>query len=215
MTLSTQFVTLLSMIGMGISFAASFDTYNRFLQRATRGTVLVFVNDVLFWCIEAIVLFWVLFQANEGELRFYLLIALACGYAAYQSLLRKLYLNLLETTIAFIIRLAKITKQLFILFLVRPVYWLFTFCLQIVLMIATLLFFLLKSIFTIAKVALKAVLFIVSIPIKPIIWILSLAWSVLPRKFTWHVEAALIRTWGKCTLYFRKVYKFIQQLRAK
>ncbi len=215
MTLSTQFLTLLSMIGMGFSFAASFDTYNRFLHRATRGKVLVFINDMLFWCIEAVVLFWVLFQVNDGEVRFYLLLALACGFAAYQSLFKHLYLKCLEIGIGLFIRLAKLTKKLFLLFLVRPVRSLILFCLQIILAFGTLLFFLLKSIFTIAKGILKAVLFIVSIPIKPIVWILSVAWGLLPRRLTWNIEAVLIRTWGKCTFYFHKAYRFIKRLKAK
>ncbi|MFL6554633.1 MAG: spore cortex biosynthesis protein YabQ, partial [Bacillus sp. (in: firmicutes)] len=36
MTLSTQFITLLSMIGMGSLFGAMFDTYQRFLKRPKR-----------------------------------------------------------------------------------------------------------------------------------------------------------------------------------
>ena len=49
MTLSTQFMTMLSMIGMGTLFGAMFDTYQRFLNRPKRKQWIVFFNDLLFW----------------------------------------------------------------------------------------------------------------------------------------------------------------------
>ncbi len=90
MTLSTQFLTMLSMIGMGSLFGAMLDTYQRFLKRPKRKSLIVFINDLFFWIIQALLIFYTLFQVNNGELRFYIFLALLCGFAAYQSLFKRL-----------------------------------------------------------------------------------------------------------------------------
>ena len=103
MTLSTQFITMLSMIGMGAFFGAALDTYNRFLQRRKRKSWLVFINDILFWLFQGLFIFFILFHVNQGELRFYIFLALLCGFAAYQSILKQLYLKCLEKLISIVI----------------------------------------------------------------------------------------------------------------
>src|SRR3954465_1158702 len=110
MTLSTQFVTLLSMIGMGSLFGAMFDTYQRFLKRPKRKQWIVFFNDLLFWMIQAVIIFYTLFQVNNGELRFYIFLALLCGFAAYQSLFKGMYLSLLEMMIKTILAVSRFIK---------------------------------------------------------------------------------------------------------
>src|SRR6476659_5920333 len=111
MTLSTQFLTMISMIGMGSLFGAMFDTYQRFLKRPKQKAWIVFINDLLFWMIQALLIFYTLFLVNNGELRFYIFIALVCGFAAYQSLFKGLYLSLLETIIRSIIGLYRFLKK--------------------------------------------------------------------------------------------------------
>ena len=70
------------------------DTYQRFLKRGHRNRWIVFINDILFWMIQGLIIFYVLFLVNHGELRFYLLLALICGFSAYQALMKRLYLGL-------------------------------------------------------------------------------------------------------------------------
>ena len=102
MSLDTQFITLISMIGMGISFGAAFDTYNHFLVRGKRKLWFVFLNDILFWCTQALLIFYVLYESNYGEWRFYILLALLCGYSAYQALFKNLYKKFLKMAINWI-----------------------------------------------------------------------------------------------------------------
>ena len=64
MTLSTQFLTMLSMIGMGSLFGAMLDTYQRFLNRPKRNHWIVFFNDLLFWVIQALLIFYTLFLSE-------------------------------------------------------------------------------------------------------------------------------------------------------
>lgn len=121
MTLSTQFLTMLSMIGMGALFGVMLDTYQRFLQRPKRKSWIVFINDLLFWIIQALFVFYVLFLANNGELRFYIFIALLCGFAAYQSLLRDIYRKLLELLITAVVAVYRFIKGAIHLLVYKPV----------------------------------------------------------------------------------------------
>jgi spore cortex biosynthesis protein YabQ len=121
MTLSTQFVTLLSMIGMGSLFGAMFDTYQRFLKRPKRKQWIVFFNDLLFWMIQAVIIFYTLFQVNNGELRFYIFLALLCGFAAYQSLFKGMYLSLLEMMIKTILAVSRFIKKAFLVLIYKPI----------------------------------------------------------------------------------------------
>ncbi|WPZ18478.1 spore cortex biosynthesis protein YabQ [Geobacillus subterraneus] len=120
MSITTQLLTMLTMIGMGGWLGMALDTYNRFLKREERAHWLVFVNDVLFWAVQALLVFYVLLLVNDGELRFYLFLALLCGYAAYQSLLRSLYVRVLEWLIWLAVRLGQALAQLFRYTVIRP-----------------------------------------------------------------------------------------------
>ncbi|MEH7523396.1 spore cortex biosynthesis protein YabQ, partial [Bacillus sp. JJ1503] len=121
MTLSTQFITMLAMIGMGSVFGAALDTYNRFLKRSNRKSWIVFINDILFWVVQGLAIFYILFIVNRGELRFYIFIALLCGFAAYQSLFKGLYVRLLEISISVIVAIYRFLLKLFHYMIYKPV----------------------------------------------------------------------------------------------
>lgn len=72
MSVTTQLETMLAMIGMGGWLGLSIDTYSRFLQRRKRARFIVFINDVLFWLLQGLIIFYVLLLVNEGELRVYI-----------------------------------------------------------------------------------------------------------------------------------------------
>src|SRR6478735_5710776 len=126
MTLNTQFMTMLAMIGMGIFFGAGLDTYNRFLKRSKRKSWLVFINDVLFWIFQGLFIFFVLFRVNQGELRIYIFIALLCGFAAYQSLFKVIYSRWLEMLISFVISLLRFFVKIVYLLVYKPIYFVIT-----------------------------------------------------------------------------------------
>ena len=137
MTLSTQFYTLIAMIGMGSYFGAALDTYQFFLKRPTRSRLIVFIHDLLFWVLQALLIFYVLFIVNQGEIRFYLFLALVCGFAAYQALLKKGYLWVLQTIIAFCRATIQLVKRICVILVVKPIVG-----------IVSLLFFVVKVIFS-------------------------------------------------------------------
>ncbi|MGG5254552.1 spore cortex biosynthesis protein YabQ [Neobacillus sp. SM06] len=200
MTLTTQFMTMASMIGMGALFGAMLDTYQRFLQRSKRKHWLVFINDILFWIIQALVIFYVLFLVNRGEFRFYILLALICGFAAYQSLIKRIYLRLLEWMILFVVHTANIIRQVLSLLVVKPVIGLFQLAMFTILFIG-------RGLFTLVKFIFKIVLLSIKFLSKPIRLILLKIWKVLPKRFKKNVETFYNKTAG----FFSKIKNYIRK----
>lgn len=204
MTLSTQFMTMLAMIGMGAFFGAALDTYNRFLQRSKRKSWLTFINDVLFWAFQGLLIFFVLFQVNQGEWRFYIFLALLCGFAAYQSLLKELYLRGLERLIVFSISTYRLMVRLFLLLIYRPIYTLITLIISIVVMIGNALYKLLKW-------ALWLILSIVRQFFKVIMWFLLIFWKLCPKSLKKTVEKLYNKWAGNLQKIKNSIYKWFSR----
>jgi spore cortex biosynthesis protein YabQ len=181
MTLSVQFYTMLAMVGMGSVFGATLDTYNRFLNRKIRRRWLVFLNDVLFWILQALFIFYILFSVNFGEVRFYIFVALLCGFAGYQALLKALYKALLERTIqgciSFYNFLVKMVKNL----IYSPIKWL-------VLLLVTILIGFGKGIWAVISALTKAIIAILKIVFTPLLWVVKLISSLIPKNLKKFVE---------------------------
>lgn len=200
MTLSTQFITMATMIGMGAMFGIMLDTYQRFLQRPKRKHWLVFLNDLLFWTIQALIIFYVLFLVNKGEFRFYILIALVCGFAAYQSLLKNIYVRLLEILISFFISTVNLGRKTINLFIVKPVTGLFHF------VIFTLLLFG-RGLFTLVKFVCRILLFSIKLVWKPIGFLFKKLWNLLPKGIKKNVDTFYNKTAG----YFSKIKNYTRK----
>ena len=173
MTLSVQFYTLLSMIGMGSCFGAALDTYSRFLKRSQRKRWIVFLHDFLFWIIQGLLIFYVLFLVNEGELRLYLFLALLCGFSAYQALFKGIYLRLLEQAILLVIRLVRFVKHSVHMLVFMPVKW-------IIMALIALILFVWKVLMSLTKGLGKIILFILKVILRPFRWIFTKMWDLMP-----------------------------------
>lgn len=174
MSLTTQFYTMITMIGMGSYFGAALDTYQYFLNRGERKRWIVFLNDITFWLLQALLIFYVLFVVNQGELRTYLFLALLCGFAAYQSLLKKSYLFLLKKTIQMIVQIARWIKKVFLLLVFNPIKGLVGWLLSLLIMVG-------KGILTLAKWVGILLLWIGKIIFYPFKVILKGFWNLLPN----------------------------------
>ncbi|MEH7180043.1 spore cortex biosynthesis protein YabQ [Neobacillus vireti] len=189
MTLSTQFLTMLSMIGMGSLFGAMFDTYQRFLDRPNRNSWIVFFNDLLFWVIQALIIFYILFLVNNGELRFYIFVALLCGFAAYQSLFKGIYLKSLEFMINTVIAIYRFMRRAFLLIIYKPVLGLIQLVISIVILLG-------RGLFSLVQFVLKIVLFVFKVLwtiVGKILWII---WKLLPKGIKKYVEKLYNRAAG-------------------
>jgi spore cortex biosynthesis protein YabQ len=181
MSLTVQFYTMLAMILMGSFFGAALDTYQRFLNRAHRKRWIVFVNDVLFWLVQGLLLFLILFQVNYGEVRFYIFLALLCGFAAYQALLRNFYVKLLEMIISMVISIYRGMVKAVNIFLIRPVIWIIHLLIAFSLLVIQLLWSLVKTTGTVLWWVLR-------IGISPFVKLSVHFWRLLPKRLTNNVE---------------------------
>lgn len=173
MNLTIQFYTLLAMIGMGSGFGAALDTYSRFLNRSERKRWIVFIHDFLFWIIQGLLIFYVLFLVNEGEFRLYLFLALLCGFSAYQALFKGFYQRFLEFLIILVIKLARFIANSVHMLIFLPIKWVIVSILAIIIGIG-------KFVLALLKWAGKILLFILNIFWRPLKWILAYIWNLLP-----------------------------------
>ncbi len=137
---------------MGIWLGAAMDTYHRFLgtPRQFRWTHLV--NDLFFWFAQGLLLFYVLLRVNEGEMRFYVLLALLLGYATYRALFQQTFRKILEWMIQFTISVFKFFVKLIKVLVIAPIKWflqvVLALCMIILSTIWRIVYFLLKIIIT-------------------------------------------------------------------
>ncbi|UOY91428.1 spore cortex biosynthesis protein YabQ [Ectobacillus sp. JY-23] len=209
MSLTVQFYTMLSMIGMGAWTGAALDTYQRFLKRSKRKRWFVFISDLLFWTVQALLVFYVLLLSNEAELRIYVFVALLCGFAAYQSMFKRMYTSLLEMIIRFVIRTYHLLATVVKVVIIRPVLIL----LQLLLTISIFLLQLLQKIAQLLyKLTMKILLLAWKIISIPIAFILRLLWKVLPNRVKIFIRhcAGFLRRFEKMKVKILGWWKYIK-----
>jgi hypothetical protein len=118
---------------------------------------------------------------NFGEIRFYLILALLCGFSMYQALLKKTYLIILEKTIILIKKIWRLIKKGVNLFIFIPIKWALLMTSSLLLLCFSLVTNVVKVTFNLAKTFLRAVLFILGILFFPVLWILKLFYSFVPK----------------------------------
>ena len=194
------------MIGMGSVFGAALDTYNRFLKRRNRKSWIVFINDILFWLVQGLAIFYILFIVNRGELRFYIFVALLCGFAAYQSLFKGLYLRLLEIVISLIVAIYRFLLKLLNYMIYRPIRGL-------ILAVISLLLLIKKGLFALLKLIFRIIIFICKVILLPFKWLLLLLWKVLPNNLKKSVEKIYNRMAGVLRKIKNNLIKWITILK--
>ena len=204
MTLSTQFTTMLAMVGMGIVFGITLDTYNRFLNRSRRKRWIVFIYDILFWIVQGLAIFYILFLVNRGEIRFYIFLALLCGFATYQSLLKRMYIRFLELIISAVIAIYRFFLKMLYYLIYKPVYSLIFFLVSLIILLG-------RGLFSLFKFLLKTVLWIIRIAFSPFRWIIVIIWGLLPKGLKKSVE----KLYNKFAGFSNKIKNYFYQLTIK
>ncbi|MEH7457109.1 spore cortex biosynthesis protein YabQ [Bacillus pseudomycoides] len=193
MSLTVQLYTMLSMIGMGAWIGAALDTYQRFLKRTQRKRWVVFIHDILFWIVQALFVFYVLLLVNEAELRVYVFVALLCGFAAYQSLLKSLYMKMLNVLIYVFVQAIRFFIRIIQLLMIKPV-------IIIAQLVIAFILFLFRIMLSIGHVLWKC-----------LIWILLFVWKV----FFWPVRFIALLIWkllpNRVTLFIKRHAGFLQR----
>lgn len=85
----------------------------------------VFFLEILFWMMQAGILFYILYRVNQGELRIYIVLASLFGFSAYQALAKQVYKRLLERLIRIFKAIYQGIEKLIKILLISPLRWIF------------------------------------------------------------------------------------------
>lgn len=160
---------MIAMVLGGFYLGMALDSYRRFTPYWKNKIVLTYFMEICFWLTQTIILFYVLFKVNSGEIRFYVFIACLLGFSMYQVLAAKIYKRLLEVIIRMITSVYNFFKRLVQVLFIRPVIWIVTLVLTICLGIIRIIW--------------KIVQFTLKLLLAPIGWILKVIYHILPTNF--------------------------------
>src|SRR5699024_2786866 len=151
MTLHVQFMSLISMVIGGFYLGMAIDTFRRFSTYWERNIFFKYSLEICFWLMQSLILFYVLFRVNDGEIRFYIFLSCLLGFATYQALAAFIYKQLLEGVIRIVRSIYRFFKRLIEVLIIIPVKWLVTTLFMVVLwvvqLIFTILFWILEMLF--------------------------------------------------------------------
>lgn len=140
MTLSTQFITITSMMLSGVYLGASYHTFKR-MERLWKSSIIwKYVLELLFWLVQAIILYFVLFLVNEGILRLYIFVAVLCGYAMFKSLFEQAFNRMVDLIIRIVLRIYRFIYRIVELIIVKPVVFIVSLVVVCITKIFTTLF---------------------------------------------------------------------------
>lgn len=165
MTLHTQWLTMGVMILCGLYIGITTDTLRRLLLNWKIPGLLSLLGKILYWMIQTVILYFILYVTNGGLLRLYLLLACLLGFSIYMALIRRIYLLVLE----FFIRCTKTIAATIYQVLLQPLWLAVNLLLTRIL---ALIVFCLKLLFHILKILMR-----------PFILVLHFIYRLLPGKF--------------------------------
>lgn len=171
MTLTTQFLTILSMVGTGIFLGTSHETLRRFERLWLSIGLFRYTVEIFFWLTQAILAYLVLFLVNEGVIRVYVLLALLLGYAMYQSLFAWLYKRILDRVIDIGARIIRFILNMLHLIVIKPIVG-----------IALLVWFCVRKI-------VQLILLIIKMLLWPIVMIGKLLYRLLPKQVKRYLQS--------------------------
>ncbi|MBM7573162.1 spore cortex biosynthesis protein YabQ [Aquibacillus albus] len=199
MTLTTQFLTIISMIAGGIYLGAAVGTFRRFSRIWKKRLVFSFSIEICFWLLQTLILFYILYLVNQGELRFYILLAILCGFAMYKSLLERVYLLFLEKVISAVISIYRFFYRLVQAVIVKPI-------LGLIRLTIALLLWIWGIVLWIGWLAIKIIWY-------PFSLIFRLIWRLMPqnaKKYFTHLAGFYSKIKNK----INKWWKFLREKRG-
>lgn len=174
------------------------DTFRRASSHWKNSVFLTYLMEISFWLSQTMLLFYILYRVNAGELRFYVFLALLLGFASYQALAADVYKKLLEHIIKIALSVYRFIARLIYMIVIKPIIFVFT------------LFF--SAIAYILQVLFIVLLTIVKIIFAPFKWLLQFLYRIQPEiiKNFLHKIAGFYSTMENIC---KKWLKFIKQKR--
>ncbi|MBP2078521.1 spore cortex biosynthesis protein YabQ [Oceanobacillus polygoni] len=152
MSLSIQFLTMITMVLSGFYLGIVQETFRRLTYYWKRRVFLTYFLEISFWLTQTAIILYVLFRVNAGEIRVYVILACLLGFSIYQVLAKAAYKRLLEWIIRIVSAVYRFFRNLVHTLIISPISWiirtLFRLVLWILMLIGTILLFILKVVIT-------------------------------------------------------------------
>lgn len=132
MTLHTQFITMIAMVISGIYLGFATETFRRIEVKWQARTIARYILEVLYWVVQTGLLFYILYQMNQGEMRFVFVLACLLGYSMYIVLCKQWYVRLLETILHIIKTVISWTINCIDNLIIQPIIWLMQMSIQFI-----------------------------------------------------------------------------------
>lgn len=167
MTLETQLLTMVAMILSGMYLGMALETYQRFCKWWQKNITLSYFIEISFWVSQTCILFYILYNVNNGELRIYTFMACVLGFSMYKLLLQAAYRYLLECII-----------KLIDVLLITPILW-----------VSKVIYAILRSLSHAIIYLLKLIVKIIVFPLNMLLWLVK--W-LIPKKI--YIKASQLTT---------------------
>lgn len=197
MTLSVQFITMIAMVLSGFYLGIIKDTYHRFTPYWKGNIFLVYFMEICFWLTQTVLVLYVLFRVNGGELRLYIFIACLLGFSIYQVFAAGVYKKLLEQVIRLVTAIYRFFERLVLVLIIIPIKWLIGLLIMII--------------FTILKIISAILLFILKVLLTPIKWVLRLFYRLLPEQ----IKNYFYKIAGLFAIMKNKCIKWLKYIKFK
>lgn len=147
MTLDVQLHSIISMVISGIYLGIARETFQRFSPIWQKNIFIIYLLEILFWFLQTIIIFFVLYKVNYGELRIYTFLSVLLGYSIYVVMFRAIYKRLLTLLIKFTRYVIRIIHRMITIFIVRPIKFIVHIVIMLLMGILTILLKLINILF--------------------------------------------------------------------
>ncbi|WP_227872186.1 spore cortex biosynthesis protein YabQ [Paenibacillus albus] len=120
MSLSIQWLTMMTMLLSGIGMGIVFDGYRVVSDELKINRLWIPVLDLLYWIAATIIVFQVLSSSNEGEVRAYVFLGLFIGICLYYWLFSKITMKIVHVLIGTVRAIVHFVIRAFILLVIKP-----------------------------------------------------------------------------------------------
>ncbi|MFW5438528.1 spore cortex biosynthesis protein YabQ [Paenibacillus apiarius] len=128
MSLYTQWMTVLLMMMSGLALGLVYDSYRVVAGQFKFPRWTIPFLDVMYWLAATLFVFQMLVKGNQGELRFYVFLGLACGAWLYAVILSKLAVTIVMWLVKAIKAIARFVLRCLYVLIIMPLkaVWFFT-----------------------------------------------------------------------------------------
>ena len=132
MSIKIQALTMLLMVGCGMTMGLLYDTYRVMKgQTGLRGW-LVIICDLLFWASCIFLVFGTLLRVNDGVVRIYLFLGMGIGTWFYFVLLHSFYIKWFLRFINLVKAIYRFTVRLIHVVIIKPIIFIYKTVLAVV-----------------------------------------------------------------------------------